>query len=565
MRESSVFFNDGEQERLDQMCRQVDPGSAAIAYCVFENPFARGGGIYAVADNYSRALKKAGDRVVVLSPFHSKLQSAPSHPLPRIGACEVPFGSDCVTVTLFEYLRDDVRWVLFGADGYFDATGGEGRADPYVYDYSEKLLTDSLFASAAIPYALAALGMDENVIVHVQDWELAACSLTVKLALVEGRLRSAAVILTSHNPYDRELPHGSLSLLTSRHFGYDRPMDTVYQCFAPLFDAPITTVSETFAKDLTSDPLQKEYFAGHLQSVYADCGVIGVDNGLFLPSREPFSRNAVRDARKGHPDAIIAEKTELRRKMLAELDEYRDDRIYGYLSGHDGGSLRELPDDVAVFLMFGRLDPGQKGFDVLSQAIQSMPPGRCRFVLTPIVARTTAYSEDLRQLAERRPGEVVVYPFRMERGYMETMAGATFAVFPSLYEPFGAATEPYLMGTPVIGRATGGLCQQVVDFYSDTDNATGFLFREVPPDGSSIAHDWRVIQHAATPAERFSAPLYGMMVASLAASLAGAAEWYRYDKAAYGRMLANLSAKAETFGWEKARAEYQKVYRLAVE
>ena len=58
---------------------------------------------------------------------------------------------------------------------------------------------------------------------------------------------------------------------------------------------------------------------------------------------------------------------------------------------------------------------------------------------------------------------------------MEAQAGATFAVMPSFYEPFGAATEAYLAGTPVIARATGGLTGQVVDHDEDKARATGWV------------------------------------------------------------------------------------------
>jgi len=557
------FFDDSEMSLLAEARRRVDAASATIVYCVYENPFACSGGLYAVAVNYAAALVAGGRETVVLSPFHSNVKTAAPEKLSRIGICKVPFGSENVSVQIYEHFAGNVRWVLFGAEGYFDASGGNSRSDPYVHDDPRKLLIDSLFASAAIPYVLAGLGMTSNLIVHVQDWELAATALTVKEALLGNHLQSAATVLTSHNPYDNELPATALSLLTSRPYRGDQPINTVYQCFSPLFDAPITTVSETFAEDLTSDPLQTEYFANHLQSIFADCGVIGVDNGPFLPSRAPFSEQAVTAAATGNIKLILSEKMQLRSKMLAELAEYNDPRKYGYLTGYIGGRLSELPDDIAVFFMFGRLDPGEKGFDVLARAIEAIPPGRCRFVITAIVPKPTPFSDDLRELAHRRLGDVVVYPFRMKRGYMETMAGATFAIMPSLYEPFGAATEPYLMGTPVISRATGGLCQQVVDTYTDAKRGTGLLYREVPPDQPPIGDQWQHIQQAATPQDRMSVPLYGAMVASLAATLATAAELHRSDKTTYAQMLANLAAKAESFSWERAKTEYQQVCETA--
>jgi glycogen synthase len=119
------------------------------------------------------------------------------------------------------------------------------------------------------------------------------------------------------------------------------------------------------------------------------------------------------------------------------------------------------------------------------------------------------------------------------------------------------------MGTPVIGRATGGLCEQIADLDCDGDDATGLLYRETPPDDTAVINDWRVIQRSETPIDRFRAPLYGAMVASLAVTLARAAELYKYDKAAYGKMLANLFDRAQSFSWNRAMDVYQKVYEMA--
>ena len=93
----------------------------------------------------------------------------------------------------------------------------------------------------------------------------------------------------------------------------------------------------------------------------------------------------------------------------------------------------------------------------------------------------------------------MIYPFRMEAGYQELMAGATYVVMPSLYEPFGAATEPYLAGTPVVARATGGLTDQVTDIAANPDRATGFLYREQIPASVDVAENWQRIQAFVNP------------------------------------------------------------------
>jgi glycogen synthase len=153
----------------------------------------------------------------------------------------------------------------------------------------------------------------------------------------------------------------------------------------------------------------------------------------------------------------------------------------------------------------------------------------------------------------------------MERGYMETMAGATYCVMPSLYEPFGGATEPYLKGTPVIVRATGGLVEQVVDLRSDRTHATGLLYREQPLAGEAheIGPLWRDLQTCGDPLARCENALYEALVASLAAALEQAVAIYQHDPAGYALMLSNLYTQSLRFSWTRAAAEYGVLYDLA--
>jgi glycogen synthase len=293
--------------------------------------------------------------------------------------------------------------------------------------------------------------------------------------------------------------------------------------------------------------------------VYRAQGVVGVDNPLFGEAKQPFSAAAMQDYDAGSAQAILAEKSALRRQMLKVLATYEDSRILGGLDGGPGRSFVSLPQEIPVFLMFGRLDPGQKGFDLLARAIEGFRPNEAKFILTPnIVGDVGPWLEDLRRLAEKRSGDVAVYPFRVEKGFLEAMAGASFAVMPSLYEPFGAATEAYLAGTPVVARATGGLTGQVVDYGEDAVNATGILFREKLPLGSS----WPAIMNSPTPQDRVGIPLYAMMAEALYDALQEAAGLWRNGRA-YAGLLANLYPKAVSFSAGKAAAGYRALYDVA--
>ena len=618
------LFREAELQKLIAARRTIDSVSRTVVYAVYENHFARSGGIFAVAENLPPALRKVCARVLVLSPFHRALDTAPDAPGESVAELDVPFDGRPVSTTVYRYERQQVCWYLFGADGFFDARGGPQGTDPYDHssarqphvDSNPLLLRDGLFAAAAIPRVLQALGLVRNVVCHIQDWQLAAAALTVKEALVDGLLESAAVVLTSHNPYDCKLTAADLARIT-RHCseacwprpqpefaglpgahdtegeGAGLPADrgmpvvgdptamvdvmragaeavanrrgTVYECMIPLFDAAVSTVSRQFARDLKTHPLQVVHFASHLQQVFRLRGLVGVDNGLFLQPQCPFTAEAVAGGEQGDFALLLAEKRAKRAKMLEVLADYHPAARIGGLLADGSTDLTRLPDEVPVFMMFGRMDPGQKGFDVLAQAVGKLPANQAKFIVCPMVpARAEAYLNQWRAIAEQRAGDVVIFPFRMEQGYRESMAGATFCVMPSLHEPFGAATEPYLAGTPVVAHATGGLIQQVVDVREHPDQATGILYRA--QDAGTVeqqGRQWRAILESADPGHRGHYPLYVSLVQELAAALAAARDVYGRDPQAYGRMLSRLYPQALQFDWHRAAAEYGAIYDAA--
>ncbi|MCL4203078.1 MAG: glycogen/starch synthase [Pirellulaceae bacterium] len=565
------LFNDDEIQRLEGSRCAVSATRRTIVYLVYENHFARGGGIFAVAKHLPPDLAKRNPCVVVLSPFHARLNQSPETPGDLVGTIHVPFGSSSVTTTVYRYRSDGIAWILFQAEGFFTSAGNS----PY-NQTNEELLRNGMFASAAIPYILGMSGiaLTEDVVVHVQDWQLAATVLTVKQAVLDGRLRSAAVVLTSHNPYDCAVTREDLAAITSRtddaqwaRISTDTPgaasgrRATVYECMMPLMDAPVSTVSRQYARDLVANPLLAVYFADHLQEVFRRQGLVGIDNGLFMAPRRPFSDSSVAQAMQGEVEAVLSEKRSKRRKMLQALTSFRPPQRLGFLRYEDRWDLTRLPDDIPVFMMFGRMDPAQKGFDLMAQAIRRVPHGTAKFVICPIVPPDVrTFLDDWRDVACSRPGDVVVYTGRVDP-YMQLMAGATYCVMPSLHEPFGAATEPYLSGTPVVAAATGGLVQQVIDHDRQPQRATGFLFGHAYPSSAvEQGEQWRQILDAPNPASRMHSGLYASLVNGLTSALREAIDVYRNRPSDYGRMLARLYDQAVQFTWEKAAAEYTALY-----
>ncbi|MFH1464988.1 MAG: glycogen/starch synthase [Pseudomonadota bacterium] len=565
----------------------VTPPHLVVALLSWENPWAVSGGVRAVAEQQPRHLRAAlaampnppfQARFLRVSPLHAGLPMAPRLGAP-LASCRVPYGGRQVEVCVHQAEKAGETWLLLEVEGFFRADGFRG--DPYLYAGESRaerdgagsfLLRDALFASLAAPAALAALGYREGLLLHAQDWEFAAVAWTARRTpgLVDPR-----VVLTLHNPYDHWLPDSALAPLAAEGEplppGFDG-QETVLARMIPLLHAPPSVVSHRFAWELTHHPLQCAVLAPHLQGLFAAYGLVAIDNGTFLPPAAiaPFTPAAVAAARASDPGPLLAEKRGRRRSMLRVLEDYQRapaGPIHGHLDGGDGRPLSTLPDDVPVFMAIGRLDPGQKGYDLIAQAIRTLPRGSGRFLLTPVspLAEDEAvapFFQQLVDLAAERPGEVAILAHRLSAGFLEAMRGATWSLWASLYEPFGGVNEFFGQGTPAVACATGGLVQQVVDHDAHPGRGTGLLF----PDALRGAADPTALRAclAATPEERPEHPFYRAQVEALRGRLQRARDLYAEEPAAYAAILANLGEAYDLLGWEGPAAAYLRWYAGAL-
>jgi len=186
--------------------------------------------------------------------------------------------------------------------------------------------------------------------------------------------------------------------------------------------------------------------------------------------------------------------------------------------------------------------------------------------------RNQPYMEFLFELAEQRAGDVIVLPKGLPRTeFMRCKRGASYDLFPSLFEPYGAVSEAYVNGCPVVARATGGLQSQVIDLNRDPANATGFLFIEpVSFSNEQLAQEWKIIQNAKDPRDgslyspknRAHSELYRSIVGALAQTIPEAARLYRDAPLQYAKLLGNVGRYAQKLSWNKPVELYQKVYDL---
>ncbi|MBI4246049.1 MAG: glycogen/starch synthase [Candidatus Rokubacteria bacterium] len=556
-----------------------------IAFVAYESPWAPAGGIAAVMGRLPPALLAAAKRpTIAITPFHHRSARTAGLATQHVGNVQVGYGRDKIPVAV---LRHDAGCPWYFLQPAAGAPAGEppffgGERHPYDVPMPV-LLRDALFFGAAAGQALAAIDESARWDLLLQDWEAATAALAVAS---QQQPRSERLRLTLHNTYDAFAP---LEALTRVGIDPQRcPGDTILQRALGLVESPVFTVSEQFALDLTDDLLQRRILAPHLQDLLARRRVLGVDNGPFTDLR--VDPALLGRAAAGEPGPLAQWKAEQQRQALAALAGHApsDERpVWG-----DPSRFRR--DDSPWFVMAGRDDPRQKGYDVAALAIDDYLSGhqtrrsRAQFLFFPVPGdEGLAGLTFLKALAERHPEDVLVLPFIWQAGFMAALQGAAYALMPSLYEPFGMANEFYLQGCVGIGRATGGIVEQIVPlrgaaafgeavrartarFHPMSAPPTGLLFRE-PDDIDSALADWMAIHDArydkrgGSPSrveERGRYTVIQAMVGELRVSIEDAVKIVVGRPELYYRMLAEgVGYIGRTFSWERAAHEYAR--RLA--
>jgi glycogen synthase len=574
----------------------------------YETRFARCGGITAVMNHLPGFLQRvSGLSASVITPFHDRIPETRRLPVRPVGDIAVPFFDDFVTVTIHRH-DDGWPWYFLDASDYrlpenrrfshADERFFGGRKHPYDVgshpsEQGAILRRDSLFFGAAVARTLRELGADAEWTLILQDWQAASAALALT---GPNRLRGVRLFLTLHNSYD----NGPVTPEELRAFGIhpdDTPAAanraTMLGRAIPLLERPLFTVSKQFARDLTEDLFQSHVMADHLQDELTPARLVGVDNGPFTSLSVP-EEAVPADARPPGYAGLRAWKTKRKAACLKALEAFASDEERRPAWGHIPRFVETArdPADRPWFVLAGRDDPRQKGYDVAAEAVRTFlqKPGndvRAQFLFFPIPGDEGREGlAFLHALAADHPANVLVLPFIFQEGYLAALQGAAFGVMPSFYEPFGMANEFYLNGAVGIGRATGGLLQQIVPlrsvpsftpsverradrWHSRSAAATGLLYRE-PDDLADIVGGWRAFNAAAylarpdrgRLAERRNYGLFMEMTRSLERALTDAVEIYRRSVDAGGAqtyftmLVEGIAHIRRNFAWERTAAEY---------
>ncbi len=560
----SFFFNGDEIAAITHRLKTLKINN--LVFCSFENRFARSGGLSAVTTNVLPYLKECNSipLVILLSPFYPFIMDG-SGLRPTGITFSVPFKRQSVKTELYEYIyryerprTGILKEYYMKAEGFFNA--GNAGKDPYTYHEESKeesnrlLIRNAHFFCKAAPLAMNALNIREDIIFHLNEWQTTLISLTAKEAMLNNTLQSCGTIQTMHNSYDSLLPWDEFRTLLDnnrrqRIGGFPGEGFSAYQVGLRMVDGPITTVSENFARELSTDIIQTRHYAPHLQDIFRSSGVYGINNGMFIEFSQVFPKKEEETI-----EEIRRIKLRNRKALLRILSAYKPPERFGDLT-YKGRTISRLPEDIPLIIMSGRLDPVQKGYYTLLRAIEKFSKDEIKAVLAPIVINLSDL-DYFYEIACKCKGNLTVFPVRMEKGYHELQTGSTFGIMPSIYEPFGAAVEYMASGTVNICRATGGLVDQI-------DNTCGFLFKEdavfyTPENVRAFvdAADFIQMRKANPWAQSMADNLYDV--------LKNAITVYQDQPDKYYRIILNGFKKARRFNWETNAKKYKKVYEMVI-
>jgi starch synthase len=372
-----------------------------------------------------------------------------------------------------------------------------------VYGYRDDDARFALFAKAAVVHAAASEPVPH--ILHANDWHLGLAPQYAREGPFAARLAGTATVLTIHNLAYQ----GRHVTLTPEALGVSyapaplgRFADRLLARGIASADA-VSTVSHRYRDEILL-PEHGEGLDPLLRRRRAVLGGIlnGLDYTEFDPRRDPSI--AARYDAAALP-LRAPNKAALQRASGLEIDQSRP----------LAGMVSRLVD--------------QKGVDVLCAALDQIADMGAQVVVMGVGDR--GYGHALRRAAARRPGRIAYLATEAEAVARRIYAGADLFLAPSRWEPCGLGPLIALRyGAIPVVRATGGLAETIVDVAHHPECGLGFTFRE-----------------------RTAAALLRAVATALDA----------YEDRERWETLQRRAMAAE-FSWDRAAAEYERLYRDAL-
>lgn len=429
------------------------------------DPFAKTGGLADVAGALPKTLAELGHDVRVTLPRYRSINGNTFNlrDTAELKNIEVPIDSrielGSVQTLAKNSTNGSVSYYFIQNQKYFDRDGMyvDSRTKTDFADNDERFI----FFSRSILEMVRRLEWKPDII-HCNDWQSGLLPVYLKILYKDDPiLGDVKSIFTIHNvAYQGKFPPDTTAKagLPSSVFtpeGIEFYGQTNFLKAGIVFTDAITTVSETYAKEICSSPefgYGMEGILNHRRNnLY---GILnGIDYSIWNPEIDPLisSKYSVKNL-KGK----LADKKALQEKFELTVDE-----------------------SIPLIGVISRL-ADQKGFDLLGAIAEHLMSLDLQLVI--LGTGEPKYHELFQRLHNEHPDKTGIYlGFHNELAHL-IEAGSDMFLMPSRYEPCGL-NQMYSLkyGTVPIVRATGGLDDTIDDFDPAAKKGTGFKFGPYDP------------------------------------------------------------------------------------
>lgn len=426
-------------------------------------PFSKSGGLADVAFSLPPALKKAGNRIMIITPYYKCVKERFADEVKFVKSMNVRLGNAELYCGLLKGTLSGVPvWFIDNEDLFYRDRLYGYDDDKFRFAWFSKAVVDVLDELDFVPEIL-----------HCNDWETALSIIYLKDAMAQRTdYRSIRTVYTIHNiAYQGQFGANELGDTFALNPGwYDGGLGYEYQGRhdvnlmkgAMLMADAVSTVSPTYARELHTPE-----FGKGLEGVcdIVESRMYGILNGIDPAHYDP-----------GTDPRIPANFTAADKSGKAECKEYIQETF--------GLKKEEL---WPLFAVVARLVE-QKGVELIRELLPQLMKKGIQLVI--FGQGEQKYVDFFNQCREQYPGQFGFSDQYTEEMAAKVFAGADFYLMPSAFEPCGLSQMMAMRyGTVPIVHETGGL-KDTVRPYSDFDGiGDGFSFSDYNAKSLMLAID----------------------------------------------------------------------------
>ena len=418
------------------------------------HPYSKTGGLADVSRSLAKSLHRAGNDVIIITPFYAKAIDRKKHKLERIYS-DVKLDIDKKNEAKVSYYRAEL---LPGLKVYFVRNDKHFSRRKELYGSSHEGARFYLFDVAALK--LISLLKFKADIIHCHDWQTGLVPYLKKTRFKKSQtLANAATVFTIHNLvfqlgsnwWEVPLKHKddgkkALPLFNSPEIEYIN-----FAKRAILSADVINTVSETYAEEILKRSFGQDL---HRILINRKHKLFGVVNGIDYKDLNPKN------------DDTIYRKYDHKKLQRKKLNKKYIQKLFKL----------EIDQDMPVLCTTSRVTY-QKGFELILEIINRLMHFDIQLIIAG--AGDKNFLSKLKKVARKFPHKLAVIPShdKLLKYENQLYAGSDMILLPSHHEPCGInQMKAFRYGCVPVVRSTGGLNDTVVNFEPGNEG-NGFKFK----------------------------------------------------------------------------------------